>query len=260
MRKFPPERIICLTQETTEVIYLLGEEEKIIGVSGYALNKKKGIDKPKVSNFKDADFNKILTLKPDLVLAFSDVQSKIVKKIIELGIDVICFNHRDINGIFNMIKFLGKILIREKESKRLIIKLEKKINLCRTKYKNKKKINVYFEEWFNPKITCIKWVSELIEIAGGNDVFKHMASNDKAINRIVSDKDIIEKKPDIIIGSWCGKKFQANKIKNRIGWGQIPAIRKNKIFEIDSSLILSPGPTVISEGLQEIVKIIQKTN
>ena len=259
MKKFPPERIVCLTEETVETIYLLGEEKRIVGVTGYASRPKQvRNEKQRISSFISANINKIVNLKPDLVLAFSDIQAEIVSELIKKNFTVLCFNQRDIKGIFNMIDMIGSILNIKLKSDKLIKNLKKNIESVNKKYSNNKKLKVYFEEWNDPYITAIKWVSELIEIAGGKDVFEEMSNNKSAKNRIINDKQIIKANPDLIIGSWCGKKVNFDEIISRPNWSNITAVKNNNIFEIKSSKILQPGPAALTDGLEEMIKILKK--
>ena len=257
MKKFPPERIVCLTEETVETIYLLGEEKRIVGVTGYATRPKKvRNEKPRISSFISANIDKIIDLKPDLILAFSDIQSEIVSNLIKKGQSVLCFNQRDIEGIFNMIQTISNLLDIKQKGINLISKLKNNIYQIEKKYNNYKKLKVYFEEWNDPLITGLKWVSELINIAGGEDIFYKKSFNELAKDRIISEEDVIKGNPDIIIGSWCGKKVNFDQIRNRKGWNKVNAIKYDKIYEIKSPLILQPGPAALTDGLDQIVKIL----
>ena len=257
MNNFPPQRIVCLTEETVELLYLLGEEDKIVGVTGYAVRPKiVRKQKPRISSFKSANIQKIIELKPDIVLAFSDIQSEIVANLVKKGQSVLCFNQRDIEGIFNMIQTICNLLDIKQKGINLISKLKKNIYQIKNKYSNYNKLKVYFEEWNDPLITGLKWVSELINIAGGEDIFYKKSLNELAKDRIISEEEVIKRNPDIIIGSWCGKKVNFDQIRNRRGWDKINAIKYNKIYEIKSPLILQPGPAALTEGLDEIVKIL----
>ena len=257
MKKFPPERIVCLTEETVETIYLLGEETRIVGVTGYATRPKKvRNEKPRISSFISANIDKIIDLKPDLILAFSDIQSEIVSNLIKKGQSVLCFNQRDIEGIFNMIQTISNLLDIKQKGINLISKLKNNIYQIENKYNNYNKLKVYFEEWNDPLITGLKWVSELINIAGGEDIFYKKSLNELAKDRIISEEDVIKGNPDIIIGSWCGKKVNFDQIRNRRGWNKVNAIKYDKIYEIKSPLILQPGPAALTDGLDQIVKIL----
>ena len=257
MNNFPPQRIVCLTEETVELLYLLGEEDKIVGVTGYAVRPKiVRKQKPRISSFKSANIQKIIELKPDIVLAFSDIQSEIVANLVKKGQSVLCFNQRDIEGIFNMIQTICNLLDIKQKGINLISKLKKNIYQIKNKYSNYNKLKVYFEEWNDPLITGLKWVSELINIAGGEDIFYKKSLNELAKDRIISEEEVIKENPDIIIGSWCGKKVNFDQIRNRRGWNKINAIKYDKIYEIKSPLILQPGPAALTDGLDEIVKIL----
>ena len=257
MKKFPPERIVCLTEETVETIYLLGEENRIVGVTGYATRPKQvRNEKPRISSFISANIDKIIDLKPDLILAFSDIQSEIVSNLIKKGQSVLCFNQRDIEGIFNMIQTISNLLDIKQKGINLISKLKNNIYQIENKYNNYSKLKVYFEEWNDPLITGLKWVSELINIAGGEDIFYKKSFNELAKDRIISEEDVIKGNPDIIIGSWCGKKVNFDQIRNRKGWNKVNAIKYDKIYEIKSPLILQPGPAALTDGLDQIVKIL----
>jgi len=257
VNNFPPQRIVCLTEETVELLYLLGEEDKIVGVTGYAVRPKiVRKQKPRISSFKSANIQKIIELKPDIVLAFSDIQSEIVANLVKKGQSVLCFNQRDIEGIFNMIQTICNLLDIKQKGINLISKLKKNIYQIKNKYSNYNKLKVYFEEWNDPLITGLKWVSELINIAGGEDIFYKKSLNELAKDRIISEEEVIKENPDIIIGSWCGKKVNFDQIRNRRGWNKINAIKYDKIYEIKSPLILQPGPAALTDGLDEIVKIL----
>ena len=257
MNNFPPQRIVCLTEETVELLYLLGEEDKIVGVTGYAVRPKiVRKQKPRISSFKSANTQKIIELKPDIILAFSDIQSEIVANLVKKGQSVLCFNQRDIEGIFNMMQTISSLLDIKQKGINLVSKLKKNIYQIKNKYSNYNKLKVYFEEWNDPLITGLKWVSELINIAGGEDIFYKKSLNELAKDRIISEEEVIKENPDIIIGSWCGKKVNFDQIRNRRGWNQINAIKYDKIYEIKSPLILQPGPAALTDGLDEIVKIL----
>ena len=257
MNNFPPQRIVCLTEETVELLYLLGEEDRIVGVTGYAVRPKiVRKQKPRISSFKSANIQKIIELKPDIVLAFSDIQSEIDANLVKKGQSVLCFNQRDIEGIFNMIQTICNLLDIKQKGINLISKLKKNIYQIKNKYSNYNKLKVYFEEWNDPLITGLKWVSELINIAGGEDIFYKKSLNELAKDRIISEEEVIKENPDIIIGSWCGKKVNFDQIRNRRGWNKINAIKYDKIYEIKSPLILQPGPAALTDGLDEIVKIL----
>ena len=257
---FPPERIVCLTEETVETLYLLGEERRIAGVSGYAVRPPRvRREKPRVSAFITADVPKILALEPDLVLTFSDLQADIAAELIRQGIAVHAFNQRDITGIFAMIRTLGALIGAGEKAEQLARSL--KAGLERTRERAAKlprRPRVYFEEWDEPMISGIGWVSELIEAAGGIDVFNELATHKSAKERIVTAEQVIAAKPDIVIGSWCGKKFVPAKFAARPGFDAIAAVRNGFLREIKSTLILQPGPAALTDGLNALVGIVEE--
>jgi iron complex transport system substrate-binding protein len=254
MREFPPRRIICLTEETVETLYLLGEEDRIVGVSGYAVRPPRvRKEKPRVSAFTTADIAKILALSPDLVLTFSDLQAAIVADLVRAGVAVHAFNHRDIAGIFAMIRTIGALVDAREKAERLARVLENKLSDVRRVCSHADRPRVYFEEWDEPMISGIRWVSELIEIAGGVDVFPEISSEPAAKDRIVLPQAVVDAAPDVILASWCGKRVAKDRIRARPGWEQIPAIHNNRIVEIKSPLILQPGPAALTDGLDAIV-------
>ena len=255
---FPPERIVCLTEETVETLYLLGEERRIAGVSGYAVRPPQvRREKPRVSAFISADFEKIVALKPDLVLTFSDLQADIAAELIRRNIAVHAFNQRDVAGIFAMIRTLGALVGATEKAEALAVSLEDRLDEARERGEQlPRRPRVYFEEWDEPMISGLKWVSELVEAAGGIEVFPQLAANKNAKDRIVGRDAVIAAAPDIIIGSWCGKKFVPAKVKAREGFSAIPAVRDNELHEIKSALILQPGPAALTDGLDQLVRIV----
>ncbi|MEM9047034.1 MAG: cobalamin-binding protein, partial [Pseudomonadota bacterium] len=257
MRRFPPERIVCTTEETVETLYLLGEENWIVGVSGYAVRPARvRREKPRVSAFTSADIPKILALEPDLVLTFSDLQAEISAELIRAGVTVFAYNQRDIAGILAMIRHLGATVGQGPRATRLADEYERRLARIFSAQSQGPRPSVYFEEWDDPMISGIKWVSELVEIAGGRDVFPAQALQAAATNRIVTSEQVIRAAPDVIIASWCGKKVRPEKIAARPGWDQIPAIRHGRITEIKSPLILQPGPAALTDGLDAIIKAL----
>lgn len=255
MRRFPPERIICLTEETVETLYLLGQEHRIVGVSGYAVRPKRvRREKPPVSAFTSADIPKILALEPDLVLTFSDLQADIAASLLREGVTVMGFNQRDIAGILAMIRSLGALTGTLEQAEELAAGYEARLSRLRAQRPEKERRSlVYFEEWDEPMISGIKWVSELIEIAGGRDAFPELSGEKAAKDRIVTGEQVIAAQPDVILASWCGKKVRPESIAERPGWGSIPAVRNQRIVEIKSPLILQPGPAALTEGLDAIL-------
>ncbi len=255
---FPPERIVCLTEETVETLYLLGEQRRIAGVSGYAVRPPQvRREKPRVSAFISADFEKIVALEPDLVLTFSDLQADIAAELIRRNIAVHAFNQRDVAGIFAMIRTLGALVGATEKAEALAVSLEDRLDEARERAGQlPRRPRVYFEEWDEPMISGLKWVSELIEAAGGTEAFPQLAANKSAKDRIVSADAVIAAAPDIIIGSWCGKKFVPDRVKARPGFAAIPAVRDNELHEIKSALILQPGPAALTDGLDQLVRIV----
>ncbi|MEM7721000.1 MAG: cobalamin-binding protein [Pseudomonadota bacterium] len=254
MRAFPPERIVCLTEETVETLYLLGEADRIVGVSGYAVRPKRvRKEKPRVSAFTSADIPKILALSPDLVLTFSDLQADIAAELIRAGVAVVAYNQRDIAGILAMIRHLGATVGQGRRAARLADHYEQRLANIAARAAPHPRPKVYFEEWDDPMISGIQWVSELIEIAGGQDAFPELAKEGAAINRVVTSDQVIQAAPDVILASWCGKKVRPEKITARAGWDAIPAVREGRIVEIKSPLILQPGPAALTDGLDAIV-------
>ena len=255
---FPPERIVCLTEETVETLYLLGEEQRVIGVSGYAVRpaRVRG-EKPRVSAFISADIEKIVALEPDLVLTFSDLQADIAATLIRRNIAVHAFNQRDLAGILAMIRTLGALVDASAKAEALAAELEQRLKKIREETAQlPRRPRIYFEEWDDPMISGIRWVSELIEIAGGEEVFSGLSRHKSAKDRIVSSREVIAAKPDIIIGSWCGKKFVPAKVSAREGFAAIPAVAEGWLREIKSALILQPGPAALTDGLDALVAII----
>ncbi len=256
---FPPERIICLTEETVETLYLLGEDARIVGVSGYAVRPARvRREKPRVSAFISADIPKILALKPDLVLTFSDLQADIVASLIREGVAVHAFNQRTVGGILDMIRLLAAMVGAAAKGEELAAQLGARLlAIAREAAQLPRRPRVYFEEWNDPMISGIGWVSELIGIAGGIDVFAHLSDQKSATNRIVTGDAVITAAPDIILGSWCGKRFRPEHVLARSGFDAIPAVRNNALHEIKSPIILQPGPAALTDGVDAIVDHIR---
>jgi iron complex transport system substrate-binding protein len=254
MRQFPPRRIVCLTEETVETLYLLGEQDRIVGVSGYAVRPPQvRREKPRVSAFVSADIPKILALEPELVLAFSDLQADIAADLVRTGVAIHVFNQRDIAGVLAMIRTLGALVGVAERADRLAAGYETRLMRVASAARPAPKPKVYFEEWDDPLISGIGWVSELIEIAGGQDILPELRSRKAAKDRIVSPDTVRAAAPDVILASWCGKKVVADKIRRRPGWNEIPAVRDYRIVEIKSPLILQPGPAALTDGLDAII-------
>ena len=258
MRAFPPNRIVCLTEETVETLYLLGEQDRIVGVSGYAVRPPQvRREKPRVSAFISADIPKIMALQPDLVLAFSDLQADIVADLVRAGVAVHVFNQRDVAGILAMIRTLGGLIGAAARAERLAAQFEERLASVAASVNTGARPKVYFEEWDDPLISGIGWVSELIHIAGGEDIFPQLAKEKSAKDRIIAPEAVIAAKPDVILASWCGKKVVPEKIRQRPGWGEIPAVRNGRIIEIKSPLILQPGPAALTDGLDAVVAALR---
>ena len=255
---FPPQRIVCLTEETVETLYLLGEEARIVGVSGYAVRPARvRREKPRVSAFISADIEKILALAPDLVLTFSDLQADIVAALIRHGVAVHAFNQRDVAGILAMIRTLGALVGASGKAEALADALEQRLAEVQGRAARlPRRPRVYFEEWDEPMIAGIGWVSELVAAAGGIDVFAEIAARKSAKDRIVSPAAVIAAAPDIVIGSWCGKKFVPARVAARPGFADLPAVRHGWLREIKSPLILQPGPAALTDGLDALEKIV----
>lgn len=254
-----PERIVCLTEETTETLYAMGEDWRIVGISGFTVRPRRARkEKPKVSAFTSARIERILALEPDLVLGFSDLQADIAAELVRAGIPVHVFNHRSVEEIFTMIGMLGGMIGHQDKAWSLITTLRRGVEEVRQRASAlPSRPRIYFEEWDDPQISGIRWVSELITIAGGDDCFPELAAEPLGKKRIIANpEEVIARQPDIIIGSWCGKKFRAERVAARPGWRDIPAVRDGELHEVKSALILQPGPAALTDGLQELSRII----
>ena len=230
-----------------------------MGISGFTMRPVEArLEKPKVSTFLDANFEKIVDLKPDIVFAFSDLQAEITKELVLRGIQVVAFNQRSVPEILQMILVVGGIVGKQAEAQVIVERYERRLNDFRAKSDGKQRPRVYFEEWGDPMISGIRWVSELIEIAGGEDIFSELRAHHDAKHRIVQSEQVVERNPDIIIGSWCGRPFKKEQVMHRAGWEAIHAIRNNRLYEIKSSIILQPGPAALTDGLDELARIIQE--
>lgn len=254
MRRYPAERIVCLTEETVETLYLLGEEDRIVGVSGYAVRPPRvRKEKPRISSFLSADVARITALKPDLVLAFSDIQGPIIPELARAGLAVHLFNQRDLAGIFAMIRTLGALIGCHEKAEALARSLEARLDQVKAEStRHPARPRVYFEEWDDPMISGIGWVSELIEIAGGTDIFAELRARPEAKDRIVTSAEVIARSPEIVLASWCGRKVRLDSFAAREGWSAIPAVQTGRIVEIKSPLILQPGPAALTDGLDAI--------
>ena len=254
-----PRRIICLTEETTETLYLLGEQDRIVGVSGYTVRPPEARQKPKVSAFINAKFEKILALKPDLVFAFSDLQADIAAELIRRGVTVFTFNQRSVTEILEMILTIGRIVGCSDRAARLVSSLQKEMDSIGESAKRfPRRPRVLFEEWYDPLISGIRWVDELIEVAGGDPIFAEFRENQAARDRIVNPSEVVQRNPDVIIGSWCGRQVKKELIGKREGWEAITAVVNGDIYEIKSAYILQPGPAALTEGLRQLHAILAK--
>jgi iron complex transport system substrate-binding protein len=252
-----PQRIICLTEETTETLYLLGEGDRVVGVSGYTVRPPEARQKPKVSAFINARFDKIDALEPDLILAFSDLQADIARELIRRGYPVYTFNQRTVAEILQMIRTVGALVGRADAGAALASQLERGLDEIRTRATAlPRRPRVFFEEWDDPLISGIRWVEELIEIAGGTPCFPELRGARLARDRIVDPQVVVERNPEIVIGSWCGKAVKQRTIRERPRWDGIDAVRNNHIYEIKSTYILQPGPASLTEGVRQISEIV----
>jgi len=261
LNQFGPQRIVCLTEETTEWLYLLGQESKIVGISGYTVRPRRAREeKPRVSAFLSAKIDKILALKPDCVFGFSDLQADIAGLLIRSGIQVTVFNQRSVDEIFSMLYQVAAMVGEVNQGEIRLKQFRENLNAIQTAASNfKRRPIIYFEEWDEPRISAIRWVSELITIAGGDDCFPELAIMPMGKDRIIADdQSIVSRAPDIIIGSWCGKKFRPEKVSHRAGWESIPAVKNNQLFEIKSADILQPGPAALTDGVAQLHQIIQQ--
>jgi iron complex transport system substrate-binding protein len=260
MSRHLPRRIVCLTTETVEVIYALGEQDRIAGISGYTVFPKEARkEKPKVFAFTSGDLNKILAVQPDLVLTFSNLQADISRELIQAGVPVYAFNQRSVDDILGMIATVGRLVGAEEKALAMVAELEAIIADTRAEAeKLPRQPRVYFEEWDDPQISGIRWASEMIEIAGGIDIFADRARHQSAKERILADPlEVVRRAPDIIIGSWCGKHFRPERVASREGWQGVPAVANAQIHELKSAVILNPGPVAIREGLPALLKLFE---
>ena len=254
-----PQRIVCLTEETTEWLYLLGQEARIVGISGYTVRPARArAEKPKVSAFLSAKIDKILALKPDCVFGFSDLQADIAAELIRKGIQVTVFNQRSVPEILSMLTQVAAMVGESAQGLRRISEICSQLERIENSAKAlPRRPRVYFEEWDVPHISAIRWVSELVGIAGGDDCFPELAAQAMGKGRIIADGgEIVRRNPDIIIGSWCGKKFRAEKVAARAGWENVNAVKHKQLFEIKSADILQPGPAALTDGVAQLHRIV----
>lgn len=258
-----PQRIVCLTEETTEWLYLLGQEQRIVGISGYTVRPKRARDeKPRVSAFLSAKIEKIMELQPDCVLGFSDLQADIASDLVKRGVQVTIFNQRSVAEIFSMLYQLAAMVGEVEQGAQRIAQMQADLRAMQAAVAAKvaagaRRPKVFFEEWDSPHISAIRWVSELIGIAGGDDCFPELAVEPLGKNRIIADgAEIVRRNPDIILGSWCGKKFRPENVVAREGWDAVNAVRNQQLFEIKSPDILQPGPAALTDGVARMHQII----
>jgi len=248
-----PTRIVCLTEETTETLYLLGQGDRIVGVSGYTVRPPEARLKPKVSAFINAKFDKIEALKPDLVLAFSDLQAELASELVKRGISVVTFNQRSVAEILQMIRMLGGLVGCQLAAEQLADRLERDLNRIRdTAARFPVRLRTFFEEWDDPLISGIRWVEELVEIAGGTPIFPELSDARLAKDRIVDPAEVAKRDPQVIFASWCGKKMKKSTITGRPGWDRVSAVRDDRIYEIKSTYILQPGPASLTDGVRQL--------
>jgi iron complex transport system substrate-binding protein len=258
-----PQRIVCLTEETTEWLYLLGQEQRIVGISGYTVRPKRARDeKPRVSAFLSAKLDKIMDLRPDCVLGFSDLQADIASDLVKRGVQVTIFNQRSVAEIFSMLFQLAAMVGEAEQGARRIAQMQAGLRAMQAAVAARvaagaRRPRVYFEEWDSPHISAIRWVSELVGIAGGDDCFPELAAEPLGKNRIIADgAEIVRRNPDLILGSWCGKKFRPENVVARDGWDAVNAVRTQQLVEIKSPDILQPGPAALTDGVQKMHQII----
>ncbi|RPE80993.1 ABC transporter substrate-binding protein [Vulcaniibacterium tengchongense] len=255
-----PQRIVCLTEEPTEVLYALGAQDRIVGISGFTVRPPRARkEKPKVSAFTSAKIDEILRLQPDFVVGFSDIQAGIASELVRRGVEVWISNHRSVAGILDYVRRLGALVGAAAAADAYADTLQRGLDaIAREAAALPRRPRVYFEEWDEPPITGIRWVAELVRIAGGDDVFPERAAEPLAKRRILEDPDeVVRRAPDIILGSWCGKKFRPERVAARPGWDAIPAVRDGQLHEIKSPIILQPGPAALTEGVAEIARIVR---
>ena len=255
-----PQRIVCLTEETTEWLYLLGEQARIVGISGYTVRPRVARqEKPRVSAFLSAKIDAILALEPDCVFGFSDLQADIAAALIRAGVQVTVFNQRSVDEIFSMLVQVAAMVGQAEQGLARIAAMRAGLQaISDAAARLPRRPRVYFEEWDEPPISAIRWVSELLGIAGGDDCFAELAQRPLGRDRIIADPtEIIRRQPDIVIGSWCGKKFRPEKVAARPGWQAVPAVREGQLFEIKSADILQPGPAALTDGVAQLARIIQ---
>jgi len=254
-----PERIVCLTDETTEILYMLGEQDRIVGVSGFTTRPPEARSKPKVSTFNSANYDSILDLRPDLVLTFSDVQAEITRQLVLRGVTVFNFNQRSVAEILNMVLALSRIVGKSEAGLALIAELQTGLEQIAASAKTfTRRPRVFFEEWNDPLISGIEWIEELVEIAGGQPIFPELRKCSASRDRVVDFAAVVERNPEVILASWCGKKADKQEVCSRPGWSEISAVQRGLIYEVRSSDILQPGPAALTEGVRQIHAILAR--
>lgn len=258
---YGPQRIVCLTEEPTETLYALGEQHRIVGISGFTVRPPAARkEKPKVSAFTSAKIGEILKLRPDFVVGFSDIQAEIAGELIRHGVEVWISNHRSVDGILDYVRRLGALVAAAERANAYADELRRGLDdIAAQAARLPRRPKVYFEEWDEPLISGIQWVAELVRIAGGDDIFPERAAESLAKQRILEDPgEVVRRAPDIILGSWCGKKFRPQKVASREGWASIPAVRDGELHEIKSPIILQPGPAALTDGVREVAAVIRE--
>jgi iron complex transport system substrate-binding protein len=250
-----PQRIVCLTEETTEWLYLLGQEQRIVGISGYTVRPPRARqEKPRISSFLDGKIDRIVALQPDLVIGFSDMQAALADKLIRAGLNVLVTNQRSVAEIFQTLRLVAGLVGQQERAEAWIAQCQAQIaQIAQAAGAWPRRPRVYFEEWDEPMISAIRWVSELVAVAGGDDVFPELAVQSMGRDRVIADAlEPVRRAPDLIIGSWCGKKFRPEKVAARAGWAEVPAVRQGELHEIKSCDILQPGPAALTDGLEKL--------
>ena len=258
MRPMGPQRIVCLTEEATEWLYLLGQEVRIVGISGYTVRPRRARqEKPRISSFLDGKIDKIVALQPDLVIGFSDMQAALADKLIRTGLNVLVTNQRSVAQIFDTLRLVAGLVDEQEQAARWIAQCQARhAQIAATAAHWPRRPRVYFEEWDEPMISAIQWVSELVAVAGGDDVFPELAQQSMGRNRVVADAlEPVRRAPDLIVGSWCGKKFRPERVAARPGWAEVPAVRSGALHEIKSCDILQPGPAALVDGLEQLHRL-----
>jgi len=256
-----PQRIVCLTEETTEWLYLLGQEARIVGISGYTVRPRRAREeKPKVSAFLSAKIDKILALEPDCVLGFSDLQADIASALVRQGVQVTVFNQRSVDEIFSVLYQVAAMVGQAGQGLARLAAMRTRLDeIAAAAAALPRRPRIFFEEWDEPHISAIRWVSELLTLAGGDDCFPELARQPLGKDRIIADgQTIVARAPDIVIGSWCGKKFRPEKVAARAGWQDVPAVRDGQLFEIKSADILQPGPAALTDGVEQLHQIVMR--